>query len=72
MAEAIRQNEFDYKVHENPDVSPKLQVRGKFIVKNIKKVKKTNSSEDSRRKKFYVDLAITVMIIAFGLFVVVA
>jgi hypothetical protein len=41
-------------------------------VKNIKKVKSTNSSEDSRRKKFYIDLAITVMIIAFGLFVVVA
>ena len=71
LAEAIRQNEFDYKVHENPEVSPKLQVRGKFIVKNIKKVKR-DTTEDSRRMKFYLDLAITIVIIAFGLFVVIA
>jgi hypothetical protein len=48
LAEAIKQNEYDYKVHSHADVSPKLQIRGKFLAKNIK-VARGETKEVTRR-----------------------
>ena len=35
LAEAIKQNEYEYKEPTQPDVSPHLHIRGKFLAKNI-------------------------------------
>jgi len=35
LAEAIKQNEYDYKESTQPDVSPHLHIRGNFLAKNI-------------------------------------
>ena len=57
---------------DNPALSPKLQIKGRFIAKNISKVKTAKKTEESRRKAYYINLAITIVIITFGLFVVIA
>lgn len=35
LAEAIKQNEYEYKEPTQPDVSPHLHIRGKFLAMNI-------------------------------------
>jgi hypothetical protein len=45
LAEAIRQNQYEYKVPEDPALSPKLQVRGRFVAQNIGKVKRESTEE---------------------------